>query len=118
MKIESDCRAEQNNALNVRSGRFADPLHELVDFRLLLFTWDHGGLPCYQLLLAPPPPELPPPKPPNPPPPKPPPRPPKIWENKSQKNRLRNGVTRMINTTTTNRTTSPIDIPPRGALSG
>src|SRR5580692_857304 len=61
----------------------------------------------YQLLLAPPPPELPPPKPPKPPPPPPPPnpppppkppkpppppRPPKIWDIRIQKNMLRKGV--------------------------
>src|SRR5207245_8086701 len=72
----------------------------------------------YQLLLAPPPPELPPPNPPkpppppNPPPPPPspqppppnPPRPPKMFENSSQNRMLRSGGTRrrvQIRTTTT-----------------
>src|ERR1039458_7055830 len=82
MKIARHRRAEQNDALDVCPGRFADPLYKLVDllfrfFAGLIFTRNHCALACYQPPLDPPPPELPPPNPPNPPPPpKPPPPPP------------------------------------------
>src|SRR5580693_4805285 len=102
MKISSNCRPEQDHAFEILSRRRPQPADKLV----YLFLRNHLRLADYQLLLAPPPPELPPPNPPkpppppNPPPPQPPPPPlyprppPNIPEKRIAKRRLRSGVAR------------------------
>src|SRR5580704_1869124 len=129
VKISRDRRPKEKDGFEVRSAGFACSFHKLVD----LVVRNHLSPVRYQLLLAPPPPELPPPKPPKPPPPPPPPPnppkppppppkprppPPKILENKIQKRMLRSGVKRMMSITTTTTIMPPNDDPPLGSGSG
>src|SRR5579872_492730 len=125
MKATGHGRAEQNDGFDIRSTGLAEPLHKFLNF---VFR-NHTHPQFYQLLLAPPPPELPPPKPPKPPPPPPPPpkppkppppkppRPPKTFEKRIQKRRLRSGVKRTISMTMMIRTMPPSDRPPCGLRS-
>src|SRR5580698_8746609 len=140
MKITRHGRTEENDRLDVRSGSLAAALHKFLGLRinllvhvrnLYLTTFSSDLDPVfnrsYQLLLAPPPPELPPPKPPKPPPPpppnppppppppkppNPPPPPPKPPENKNQKRSVRSGVRRTTRAMTTKTIIPKIETPP------
>src|SRR5437879_13532202 len=76
-KVTARSRSEQNDAFEVCTGEFFQPVDQ---FRQFSFRGEHFTsvpfIPCYQLPEAPPPPLLPPPNPPNPPPSPPPPKPP------------------------------------------
>src|SRR5579859_7913513 len=121
MKVTGHGGPEQNNGFDIRTSGLAEPLHKFLN----LVFGNHTHPQFYQLLLAPPPPELPPPKPPKPPPPPPPPkppnppppkppRPPKIFEKSIQKRRVRKGVKRTISMTIMIRMMPPSDMPPCG----
>src|SRR5437763_11761826 len=80
MKISRRRRPKENDANQIGSRRLADAGYKLGQLLFVEVYFTTHSFLCfllvtYQLLLAPPPPELPPPKPPNPPPP-PPPNPP------------------------------------------
>src|SRR6266404_1071274 len=76
-KVTASSRSEQNDAFEVCTGEFFQPVDQ---FRQFSFRGEHFTsvpfIPRYQLPEAPPPPLLPPPNPPNPPPPPPKPPPP------------------------------------------
>src|SRR5712664_3933977 len=76
-KVTAPSRSEQNDAFEVCTGEFFQPVDQ---FRQFCFCGEHFTsvpfIPRYQLPEAPPPPLLPPPNPPNPPPSPPPPKPP------------------------------------------
>ena len=131
MKISGDRRAEEDHALQVRSRCFSRSLFTNSTILRVPIAFRKpsesviASLACYQLLLAPPPPELPPPNPPNPPPP--PNRPlrtrrqsdhgpatPNIPENSIQNRMPRRGVKRTIRTTIISRRMPPAEIPCRG----